>query len=1755
MKKIYIASTVGLLSVLVILIAYLSICTEDNERKSPNNNVNIPKKLPKGVVGWSISANSIFHNGNKDVYRPKYLNQQRFQNRSTELPSVIRIDAVVLTKEQAELPRSFWPNANAIELLRSSEQSKNYKSIRKISTSELGGEQNNQNNRRFESNTSNENSVTFIDADIRPWEKYFYKVRFLNKAGEILQESGFTSCLVIGSYQFKIDTDKQGIPEVKWEIADINQNYLESQPKIAFKYEGTILALIPLSAKHYKYPFRMQGKIPRVVLALQLDYFQDQWNSNSGQVKIRSLDNRDNFYQLQKNYPISKVNPTEKVKQGKTRGKNVPFINDFIKISTNNMIDSFSIEFPYSKCKNFEMIRTPQRFPNISEYYWRKGKKIESPGISHNYTYEISWTDELNQKKSAQISAPRPPLPTGLQALPGDGMVKLIWDKISWNKEDWAEEPYFVLRKFRQSEITEQQRIFNFLLPGEEIFSGPLEVNEYIDKDVKNGQIYFYHLEIHGIINATSWHKDLGQFKTKIPLKIHMRPGFSNFLIMAEPNHPRQLFVSLLSSPNASKETKQIESSLATDLNALNWIQLIERQKAHLLFDETTIADLMNADLKVKKYPILSDAIIRIKERKTSQALFYDIWLEDFKNSYKKRIISLPKQNFDMEDVSRKLQLLLRERFPHFVKYKPNFTANNNKKLTVAVLDFRSFSSSSNSKGDQISDLLSVELSKNIELNVIERGEIGKVMKEFTLSNLNSKSYLKLGKLLLADYIITGVYEIQGENLKVYVQIIDPENGLIVHQDNFAISFDTINNISQKLMIDLRNIRNIATQDQKIHEILQLFDSIASDNSIKQYKIPGRLETFDALDNENKIKISKKTAYIAPTASQAFLQMGQSNLSIQNYSEALSSFQQGLKLALEEDKKTNNNPRKGKRNRSLLKSDPMPFYGGLCATYHAQRDYQNEINILKEYINFGQKKGRNNDYLYNQLAYAYLLKGNKKEASSILLNKSPKNYETGQLLEEIGLLTEAKDVYLASIENFFSYAAFIKLLRKVSPEERLTFLSDFIRSTSNSYPYQKKAMIEELARDNKISNLDLITAAEIEFNLKNADSGLKYLQQLKNGPKILNSEHYLKVLADGVTSLYKSEQSEKALELFELLKKLKVSDELTEYKQMQIKLLEHVLSTTPKLPQESPLLSTAELKMLFAAPKVINNRVFFRNGEGVLLCFDSQKQNLLWQYPLKTRQLPHSQGHYYTSLKEKSLNLPYLSSLTTIEKDVVLCSDFASGVLHAVNAKTGERLWRFIDLACISPPLVYQNKVVVANALGDITELSLNSGKVLRKFVNKDCTPHNYPVLKKESDDNTIGYYSTHNIFKPQHPHQMKFNFNFSLVNFRNKTEQTAFIDSAAGKAASVKELASILEDKKAENKTKLQAILLLGKHQDKKQATTVLKKLILSETEPNHLRGNAARALQQIAGAETLPLFQELLSQKQLSTYMQNELIYLVKKTGGDNSIEILVKQLDDPSLEVASATIKSLIDLKGKDARKYLTKILQRNDALALTAALRLSKLGDKETIPVLLKVNKALDDFDTMKPILVDLCNIENKESVDSKTVKKKIVIALCQLGHRKTLDDLLRCVSDEKMDLNSNKNGLSIIAELMPGLPENIFIPNLFKLYNELGTSSHYGRGKDMYKIFSSSEDEFSVPYLISLLPEKDSSCWFNNIQKSFSAGNVNLLFSKNTPGESEYKEIIFALEQITGQAFGENKGAWEIWWNQQRLKNSIYCNDY
>ncbi|MFA6291047.1 MAG: CsgG/HfaB family protein [Victivallales bacterium] len=56
---------------------------------------------------------------------------------------------------------------------------------------------------------------------------------------------------------------------------------------------------------------------------------------------------------------------------------------------------------------------------------------------------------------------------------------------------------------------------------------------------------------------------------------------------------------------------------------------------------------------------------------------------------------------------------------------------------------------------ENYADLLTAELSKQKDLNVIERVEINKILKEQEISSANSPDgYLKLGKLLKADGLV-----------------------------------------------------------------------------------------------------------------------------------------------------------------------------------------------------------------------------------------------------------------------------------------------------------------------------------------------------------------------------------------------------------------------------------------------------------------------------------------------------------------------------------------------------------------------------------------------------------------------------------------------------------------------------------------------------------------------------------------------------------------------------------------------------------------------------------------------------------------------------------------------------------------------------------------------------------------------------------------------------------------------------------------
>ena len=91
--------------------------------------------------------------------------------------------------------------------------------------------------------------------------------------------------------------------------------------------------------------------------------------------------------------------------------------------------------------------------------------------------------------------------------------------------------------------------------------------------------------------------------------------------------------------------------------------------------------------------------------------------------------------------------------------------ADDKKMTSLAIFDFTGDAGIASTDGNKTAMLLFAKISESGKINLIERTEIDKVLREQTLSSEGKNpDHLKLGKLIGADYIVLGkIYMINNE--------------------------------------------------------------------------------------------------------------------------------------------------------------------------------------------------------------------------------------------------------------------------------------------------------------------------------------------------------------------------------------------------------------------------------------------------------------------------------------------------------------------------------------------------------------------------------------------------------------------------------------------------------------------------------------------------------------------------------------------------------------------------------------------------------------------------------------------------------------------------------------------------------------------------------------------------------------------------------------------------------------------------------
>lgn len=104
---------------------------------------------------------------------------------------------------------------------------------------------------------------------------------------------------------------------------------------------------------------------------------------------------------------------------------------------------------------------------------------------------------------------------------------------------------------------------------------------------------------------------------------------------------------------------------------------------------------------------------------------------------------------------------------------------------TIAISDLDVQTANPNYKfiGKGIAELLSFELSKSKDVTVISREKRAEMLKEVEFAMLTDEQQLKMGKMLAAEYIVTGNIIDMAEVFIITIKLVDVQTGKIMWQD------------------------------------------------------------------------------------------------------------------------------------------------------------------------------------------------------------------------------------------------------------------------------------------------------------------------------------------------------------------------------------------------------------------------------------------------------------------------------------------------------------------------------------------------------------------------------------------------------------------------------------------------------------------------------------------------------------------------------------------------------------------------------------------------------------------------------------------------------------------------------------------------------------------------------------------------------------------------------------------------------------
>jgi tetratricopeptide (TPR) repeat protein len=625
-----------------------------------------------------------------------------------------------------------------------------------------------------------------------------------------------------------------------------------------------------------------------------------------------------------------------------------------------------------------------------------------------------SSSKETDRTFTARVEIVRAPLPPALTAVAGDGQVRVQWPRLAYDAADWIEGPWLLLRRYTPDGVAVKDQKFQ-IQQAKEIFRGAGTATEFTDHAVTNGATYFYTLDIEGVTSATSWSQADGPFKSVVPVTVRGEVALAQSPVAATPQPSHELRLAVVNDPIPWPYDPRANLLYAHCLRALHrtpWIKVLDRSVAPVVSNEIQVRKLQGADQPPRH---TADAILHWRQRQLGYERRFDVWLEDFQNQQKERLLSEPLEPFDVEQTSRQLLAALAKRYPAAVKQIAPVV--DVRIRTLAVTRFQRLSENTLPPA-AFDDLLVAALGRDTSLKLVERDKPG--------------AALPPSKLLPADAILSGFYLLTATNITLSARLLDAGTGALLNVCELTGLHTELDSLARRLA---ERVSVAARQPQP-----------GTDSPWQRW-----------MEAKSYAQNPFAAAVTSPETPDYHYKIGREQQARGALKEALGHYRNGLELA----EKT---------------EDPWRFYVAMGDVLTTLRRSEERHELWQRAVADRNRRGADQTEALGNLSRSLRLLRRPDEAVAALdrIPRDKCNYDTGREYEICGRTNDAIAVYGTIAWQGFhpfrnrtrqlgpGYAALVRLAGSSASNTRITALKAIVTKVGADRPQQLEKALHEL---------------------------------------------------------------------------------------------------------------------------------------------------------------------------------------------------------------------------------------------------------------------------------------------------------------------------------------------------------------------------------------------------------------------------------------------------------------------------------------------------------------------------------------------------------------------------------------------------------------------------------------------------------------------------------------------------------------------